>query len=415
MSTIARVSPLRIVPTAFGIGSFLVGATAFYTIELMGEIRLAELLLPALGLAALCTREGRAIFAERAFRWLAIALVVTLAGYMLTDWVRESRPDQYLRGWGRVGITLIDFIMLAALASQDRRNLWWWAAGFGAGAVLYFRLVLHWPLPIWKHGYAEYFTVGFAAFAYFLPPRVAAVGFATLGLMSMNWDFRVHGLVCFAIAAVLWLRGGPATTSRRRPRRVWPLAIALGAAVGLAQLATHITEDQFNKTRRSESDLGRIAGLKFAATAFVASPFIGYGSWGSSAALDAAYRDSAGGGAGNSVVVTGRASTSMAHSQLLQSLLEGGIAGGAFFAVLLAMLARHLSDLALRRPLDALTPFLLYYLFYGLWHVLMSPFAAPHRLQIAASAVVIVVLALEAARERAAYRRAPWNVRMARA
>lgn len=387
------LGPIR--PTFTGVLAFLAGCTAFQTLEVLGEVNLAELVLPVVAVVAICMRDGRAAFSLKPFRVLLVALLVTFLGYVLTDLSRDSTADQYLRGWGRVGLTLFDFVVLSVIAAQDRRNLWWWAAGFGTGAVLYFRFVLKMPLPVWKHGYAEFFTVGFCAFAYFLPARVAAVGFAILGLMSIHWDFRVHGLVCFAIAAALWLRGAALQPTRRR-RRIWPLVIALLVAGSVAQLVTRATEDQYNRLRREQSDAGRLNGLRFAATAFLQSPMIGYGSWGTSPELDHAYRSATQGTGGNAVVVTGRASTALAHSQLLQSLIEAGILGGVFFATLGVMLARRLGHVALHRPLDAITPFLLYYTFYGLWHLLMSPFAAPHRLQIAAGAVVIVVLALEA-------------------
>ena len=69
--------------------------------------------------------------------------------------------------------------------------------------------------------------------------------------------------------------------------------------------------------------------------------------------------------------------------------------GGSFFLVLAFLLARRLPPLVAGRPLDPLTPILLYYGFYGAWHLLMSPYSAPHRLQIALAGLVVVIVSAE--------------------
>jgi len=79
----------------------------------------------------------------------------------------------------------------------------------------------------------------------------------------------------------------------------------------------------------------------------------------------------------------------------LQAWVEGGLLGTAFFVVLCAMVLRRLRWLLLERPLDPLYPYLLYFALYGLWHSVMSAFAAPLRLQIALAAAVVVCLALD--------------------
>jgi len=88
---------------------------------------------------------------------------------------------------------------------------------------------------------------------------------------------------------------------------------------------------------------------------------------------------------------------------LLQAWVEGGILAVAFFVVLAFYLARSIPSILLRRPMDALFPILAYFAVYGLWHIVMSAFAAPLRLHLALAAACVVCAALESTRARTAH------------
>lgn len=391
----------RIRFSAFGLLCFLTGCTAIFRVNVIGAAYLAELLLPVLGLLALFTPGGRKLFSEPKFWILFGALMVTLSGYMLSDFVRDTSQAQYVRGWGRIGMEATDFLALALIAAADRRNLWWFIAGFGAGGVLYLRLVQHVPLPIWKFGYAEYMTLGFAAFAYFIPARWASIGFVVLGYLSLKYDFRIHTGVCLLIAAFLWLRAGKPRQRRIRKPRYMPLLIGGVIALGAVQFGLKITEDDYSRMRREGSDVGREAGIKFGIRAVLNSPIVGYGSWGVSSELFAIHRQvltELGAERGRDYSSAASGSTMSTHSEGLQAWVEGGLLGAVFFFVFGYQLFRSLKPLVLERMPDAIWPILLYFVFYSLWHLFMSPFAATSRLQIAFGAVAIVVLAMERTR-----------------
>jgi hypothetical protein len=161
--------------TGIGLFVFLCGALQPLTLNLVGEIYAAELLLPIVGIAALFDHGGDSVLRERLFRTFLLAIVVTLAGYMFSDLIRETRSDQYLRGWGRILLLTTDFVALTVLLGKDRRNLWWFAFGMGVGGVLYLRLVLHTPVAVWKFGYAEPMLLVAAALSSSLPIRLAAL------------------------------------------------------------------------------------------------------------------------------------------------------------------------------------------------------------------------------------------------
>lgn len=131
--------------------------------------------------------------------------------------------------------------------------------------------------------------------------------------------------------------------------------------------------------------------MEVAAEAFADSPLIGQGSWFSSTKItrriEARYiqlSDTFNG-------YTEEQERDLAvHSQLLTALAEGGIFGGLFFIaygmVLLWALAYCLRT---TRPQQALV-FLI--LLEALWNLAIAPFSGPARVQIAASAVLALML-----------------------
>jgi O-Antigen ligase len=387
--------PIR--PTALGVLSLLVGMTTVVKLNFQGEISVAELLLPMAGLAALCARGSGSLFRNGTFWLLVVALLLTLAGYIVSDLLRDTPEAQSMRGWGRGAVLLSDIVSLGLLVAADRRNLWWFAAGFGAGGVLYLRFFENLPLPIWKHGYAEYMTVGFAAFAYFLHARVAAVGFMVLAAMSIYWDFRIHSAFCFLLAGALWYRSNSNGRVRRKIR-LMPLLMVFAIVAVAVFTSVKFTESDYSNQRRASSDRGRSFGLAFGFEAIANSPLIGYGSWGQSSELLQLQRTIARRRGGELDESNLSGSTMVTHSQILQSWVEGGLLGMVFFMTLGCLLIRRARHLILIRPLDALSPILLYYFFCGCWQLVMSPYSAVSRPQIALSTALILVLALEAIR-----------------
>lgn len=382
--------------TLTGILCLVCGLLEMHKVNLIGEVYLAELALPLACLTGLRSPVAGQLFRNRAFVALLAAMALSFAGYVISDLVRETSPDQYLRGWGRIALVMTDFVALSVLVAADRRNLWWFAAGIGVGGVLYLRLWTGLPISHWKFGYAQPMTLLAAAAACFLPLRASAALMLLMAILSLRYDFRIHAAVTLAIATLMWLHAG----RRGRPLPALALAVAIAAALALLVAALKGGEDEYYRQRRETSNLGRSIGIEFAGRAVLESPLIGWGSWGAEKELTRLERE-----------VTRRAAreagvyypdtasgTSAAHSQLLQSWVEGGLLGASLFFVLGAALLRQAPALMLRRPPDLLTPVLLYFFFYGLWNLIMSPFVATTRVQIAATAASLVCLAFERAR-----------------
>jgi O-antigen ligase len=385
----------RVRVTAIGLVAFACGAMNPLMLNLVGEIYLSELLLPLAALAALFIRNGGSALRERVFWLFVLAACVTLGGYVLSDFIRETRPDQYLRGWGRILLLIADFAALSILLGQDRRNLWWFALGMGVGGVLYLRLVLHTPISVWKFGYAEPMLLVAATLGCLLPIRVGAAWLALLGVASMRYDFRSFAAICFLLTAYMWVRAARPGQSLIGNGRILKAVLAGGLAGMMVLVALALTESEYASQRREQSNAGRGAAFEVGLIAIGRSPLLGYGSWTEDRELAemymARYLDKRGYRDPNADA--GRRFAP--HSQILQSWVEGGVLGAALFLVLGYQLIRSAKWAALVRPVDLLTPLILYLLFSCSWNLLMSPFSAPHRIQIALGAAILVLLAQE--------------------
>ncbi len=388
--------------TGIGLFALFCGALQPLTLNLVGEIYAVELLLPVAGLAALASRSGNAVFRERMFWSLLLAAGVMLAGYVISDFIRDTRPDQYLRGWGRILILVTDFVFLCALFRQDRRNLWWFALGMGVGGILHLRLILHTSISIWKFGYAEPMLLFAAAMGCFLPIRLAAVWLGLLGLTSMWYDFRSFAAICFLLATYMWLRAARPSQPLVGGKKSLRLLIAGGLAGALVMTTLALTESGYSNNRRAESNAGRSAAIEVGLIAISRSPLLGYGSWTEDRELAELYLKHylEKRGVRDPNADAGRHFSP--HSQILQSWVEGGILGAVFFMVLGYQLLRSVKWAALARPVDTLTPLVVYLLFSCAWNLFMSPFSAPHRIQIALGAAVLVLMDSEQRASRSA-------------
>lgn len=379
--------------TWFAATMFLCGAVSSRVVNLVGEIYLAELLIIQIALWLLVLGRKRALLGLPAFGLFLQTAVIMLAGYMLSDLYRDTNPAQFLRGWARVILLILDFVALAVIVANDRRSLWWFVLGMGIGTVVGL-LVKGTPVMSpagWKFGYSVPIMYIVACLGYFLPVKLASAAFLLLGLWNIFMDFRILGMICMLIAAILWARseGG---LSRQQGLR---MAAAGMVAVAVAAGALIATQGDYGQ-RREQSNLGREAGLVVAAWAIAESPLIGFGSWPTDHRLVNLYRQELQ-DEGRLHGEAARVGVFAAHSQILQAWVEGGLLAVLFWFFYGCRLATAGHYTILRRATDGYTPVFLIFLIYDFWHLLMSPFSGPTRLPIAVGIAVICMCAKELA------------------
>jgi hypothetical protein len=396
-------NPFRPNVNFLGLVVCIVGATTPVMLNVIGELYLVEILLPVLALAILFFSGGWALLGERPFLTMTSFLFVMLVGYLISDLVVGSRPEQYLRGWGRLILVAVDFIAYYVILAKDRRLLWWLTLGMGIGGVTYLA-AQGLPLTQWKIGYAEQTVLVVLALTCYLPGRFKALPIAALGPLSMWLDYRSFGAICLAISSYVWFisgkRGLPAV-------KLGTLAKYLAAGVCLLVLINWLlvaTSDKDSLQRRAQSNAGRQASIETALFAIERSPLIGFGSWsedrelarmerklGEKYAGDQASNQGGGGGIGF-----------QPHSQVLHAWVEGGILAAVFFFYLFFQVVNLGPWIVFKRQPDLLSPILVYYLINTGWSILMSPFAGMERMQIGLGAAILVVSEIDRRRNRRA-------------
>src|SRR5262249_15433533 len=89
------------------------GIASARMVNLIGEIYLGEVLLVQLALIVLMVQRERRLMAVPGFGTLVQLAVLMLAGYVLSDLYRDTHAAQFLRGWARVVLQVLDFMALA--------------------------------------------------------------------------------------------------------------------------------------------------------------------------------------------------------------------------------------------------------------------------------------------------------------
>jgi hypothetical protein len=307
------------------------------------------------------------------FKLLLLLAGMTALGYVASDLYRATAFDNLVRGWARVAFLIIDLVAIAYLIDQSWARLRLFVLmlclGATASALISGPLYGEW----WKFGFG--YTV--TAFTFFLLagrslPLQVIIAIA-LGLLNLALGARSLGATCLLTAGLLALN---------QARGIWrPMAFlaSIGVTVGLLVVANILFVEQQD---HSGSNIERQSMIEGAAEAFVSSPLVGQGSWFTATemisrieekrqALESTFRG----------YTAEEARKLSIHSQLLVSLAEGGILGGAFFLGLGALVLKTLRSLTVSSvPYRA---FLFYIVLTGAWNLLMSPFSGVARVEIA--------------------------------
>lgn len=386
-----------------GAASLCAGLLTPFTVSVGGLLPVGELLLFsaaawALLIPALVRAWPGELWRDPLFLAFMATQFVALVAYVVSDLWRDSAPVDYLRGWSRMVFLAIDLAAVAYLVGCSAFNFVLLVAGVQLGEVL--KVLLFGALfnDVWKFGYALPVTVGAFLLGGRGGPLLAAPVAAGLGLLNFILDFRSLGMICLLVAALSAVRLFP------RAWLAWiaPLGLSSGLLIGGAVYA-HTRENR-DSDRSSRSDVERTAMVVAALEAFRESPWIGNGSWFSRTRVidnfmilreEGARLAGVGGFAGANEI---EEDPGALHSQILVTLAEGGIFGGAFFLLFSAALVRalHREVVVLDwTPLSALAQFLLC---LALFNVFLSPFSGAHRVHIALAAI-LVVMVMRAGRE----------------
>jgi hypothetical protein len=342
--------------------------------------------------------RGRLLDAALPRRFLILGFL-WLLGQILTDIVRATPLEELARGWSMIGATLIDFVVLCALLSDNRRRIILYALAIALGTCAeYFLNPYGYSLTEpWKFGVGPAIIgliVLLATYCYARGFRFVCAGLLLFaGLLNIFMLSRAAALVCVLAASFVGSQALlPQGTKRSAAHTlILPVAILLGAfaiARTYACAANHGilgAKARLEYHSQSSGSLGLLVGGRgdslASIRAIMDSPIIGHGSW----PTDSTYtlylaHLMASLGYGNSPAGTAikrYGGLIPAHSHLLGAWVQAGVLGAVFWFWVYGLIIRGLRTLY--TACEPLTPLIAYFAFLLGWDVLFSPYGFDRR------------------------------------
>ncbi|MDD5578212.1 MAG: O-antigen ligase family protein [Methylobacter sp.] len=394
-------NPDKLNITFFSLFVFICGLPSQYILNLMGELYVAELLLPILAVMLLLSGKTIPVLKQPIFWGFSLAWMSMMMGYIISDLVAGTSPSNYLRAWGRNVVLLSDFLALAILAGSDKRYLWWYILGTAIGSLIYLRIngtLL--DNGTWKFGYGNATVMSVLAIGYFIPNLLSIGLLICIGIFSIYMDTRGLGSSCLILAGILWIRNANPEKLHISIKSLTTIFVAGAVVISIILIAMTQTGDEYSN-RRGSSNTVRFEAIKIGIIAVSDSPLLGFGSWGEGTKKYAAmfHKETDRGlrQMGQSNIL--HSQSFMAHSQILQSWMEGGVLAAFFFLFFFYHLIKSLKYVVFDRPFGYLTLLITLILFSSAGNVIMSPYAGSHRLGIAMAIAIICILKIEKNRQ----------------
>jgi hypothetical protein len=370
---------------------FAVPLLQFFQVRLIGTLYGTDLLLLA-ALPLVLPRGLRRLQQKQVIIVLALGLLWLFA-QVVTDLMRESPPEDYLRGWSKIALTVTHFATLWLLFRSSLRRFTLYGFGICIGGILSCLInpTDFFTFAPWKFGYATPVTLGLVLLISYFPKRYGTFVSVTLllGMSALNLylNFRSLALVCLLSAIYSHFR-----TRMRVSRRKTSvlqisliLVIVILSIVGFQEIYMSAAEngwlgvDAQSKLRDQTGAAGILLGgrseILASGQAIIDSPIIGHGSWAKDPQY-AAIMDERKAELGYKKARGDDSDLIPTHSYIFGAWVEAGIAGAVFWLWILYLAVTML----LRTQGSATTLFQSSFIAFLLcWNIVFSPYGAEQR------------------------------------
>jgi hypothetical protein len=378
---------------------FLLGFLGFVKIGFIGSVSANEVLLVAV--MPFYFNRMLKFLQHRQLRRLLLLGGLYLLALIVADLYRQTPAEDYLRGWTRVGFTLLCMVALGAILTNGSKGAWlpfllgWFMAPLGS--ILLYGIQFE-PYKFYFAGLFSsfsfmivgYLPVVFKQFTYALPLTAAAFAF----MYNARSAAGVTLLTFFVIVFASFRLRSPKRLSRNP---FFVLAILAIGGLGILQFYSYAASrgylgDAVYDKYISQVALGgdNIVSLLFAGRVEIyfmwpkifESPIIGYGSWPKDwiytqgRATDLQLPSLAGILGSQDLVDAGLIPT---HSHIMGAWLEAGIIGAIFWGYTVWLAYKVVTGAAMA-SLGKLRPIFIYVLVTFAWDVWFSPFGGERRL-----------------------------------
>jgi hypothetical protein len=391
--------------------SFVLGLASVFSVHLVGELYLAEVLLILVLPALVILRGHRALRPE--LKLIYILMGLWLLGLVVSDVYNEIEIVDRIRGSALIIFFAINLLGMSMILGRNEKRKILYLIGLMVGALAAVRLQ---PSPAveaypWKFGYA-WGTIQLVMLvsSYFYGRRLYVISASlVLGICLVNLLLNFRGPVLGLLITVVLIY--PIIPERVIGMRIVPnsqlarlailavLAIVAGETSGA--LVTFVTQSgyvnqQAQAKNESQAKLGFLGGRpEFAVglRAALDSPIIGHGSW----AKDFKYLEML----NDMEVEAGVMDYSPdfeedanglipGHSQIITAWVWAGIGGLIFWAYMVWFFLQGIMRVAVLRP--SMAPAYMLFLIGMWWDIFFSPFAANRRIILAVMIVLVADL-----------------------
>src|ERR1700722_49893 len=318
--------------------------------------------------------------------------LIWFAEQVVTDVVRESAPEDFMRGWMKIAFVLANFIVVWTVICVSRRRFLLYGFGLAIGTMV--ALYLH-PtedsiISPWKFGVAVPMTMLVALIAG-ISKRFRIIGvlipLCALAVLHVYKDCRILAVIALLSAIYSLFLMAQKRQQLGGLRRVLLVLLVIAAVGGFASIYNHYArEGAFGKYAQQKTEaqsageggalLGGRREILASSQAILDSPILGHGSWARDAQYSAILQqrsDDLGykrfqGGKLDDLIPT--------HSYIFGSWVDGGIAGGIFWLYILVYTLYTTFNATGREPL---LPFFACIGLMLTWDILFSPLGTPTR------------------------------------
>jgi hypothetical protein len=379
------------------------------SISIIGELYISEIILLLLFPVLLILKYH--LLYNRNTLIIIIMGILWLCGQILTDVIRDTSSQDFLRGWAKIIFFIVSFMALTMLIDSEFRIMLWIAATVIPSFFRPFKLFADDPnlIVIWKFG------VGAAVLLFFAIPclyKIFKLGYQKkyisylislhfiIGIISFFYNARsLAGLCIFSGFILIFYKlfnGKKVTLSQ--------VLIGLSAGFmlinfiigiyswgasngtfGLEAYEKYQAQVQYGGSAYSILLGGRSESL-VSTEAISDSFWLGHGSWAKNFYYANLYLELRQQFSGQS---TGEMKLSdlsdgliPTHSYLLGAWVEAGILGGLFWITVVAVLLISIIPASWQRK-DFISVFFIFSLTGFLWNVLFSPFGANVKVEVA--------------------------------
>jgi hypothetical protein len=389
------ISPIDARRTPLGVGDsfvLIVPMLQFIQFHSVGTLFATDLIL----LAALPVVLARGMNRLRN-RQVATILMIGIAWFfaqVVTDILRDSPPEDYLRGWSKIGLTVTHFTVIWILLRNSARRFVLYGVGVCIGGAL---SSLIFPnefqaTDLWKFGLALPTTLAVVLVASWLSlgRRKSLVLFALIGMSGVNlfMNLRSLGLICLVAAGYSYFCMQAGEKRRTLGELQIPIiaTAVLLSVFGFQKAYEYSIEcgwlgsaalDKYSTQQAGEGGvlLGGRSEILSSAKAIMDSPVIGHGSWAKDPEYAALMRER--------MVELGykdkfdsRDDLIPTHSHLFGAWVEAGIVGALFWLWILKLVVTALWRATGSEPLLPVFAFMAFLL---CWDILFSPYGAERR------------------------------------